>query len=53
MGCARCGQQRQAVAAAVKKGDVKTAAKETARGFGMMTGIIPKEALPGPGKQGK
>lgn len=53
MGCARCGQQRQKVAAAAKSGDVKKTVVETARGIGMMTGIIPKDRMPGPGNRKK
>lgn len=49
MGCARCGQQRRAVVKAAKSGNIVQTAKEVARGAGMMTGILPKDSLPGPG----
>ena len=49
MACARCGQQRRAVANAIKSGSVTQTVKEVARGAGMMTGILPKDSLPGPG----
>lgn len=43
MACARCQQQRAAVKNNIRSGNIVGAAKETARGLGMMAGVIPKE----------
>lgn len=46
MACASCGRQRAAVANNLKAGNLLGAAKETARGAGMMMGMLPKGAEP-------
>ena len=53
MACGACQKQRQRTMDAMRSGDVRKTVKEAARGVGMMTGILPKGAAPGPGRSSK
>jgi hypothetical protein len=46
MACRACQQQRKNAFNAFKSGNFRQAAVETAKGAGMMTGILPKGASP-------
>jgi len=51
MACSACAKQRKRVTTAARRGNFAKAAKETARGAGMMTGVLPKTAKPKPKTQ--
>lgn len=46
MACKACQQQRRNAYQAFKGGNFRQAAVETAKGAGMMAGILPKNATP-------
>ena len=51
MACSACAKQRKRVTTAARRGNFAKAAKETARGAGMMTGVLPKTATSKPKTQ--